>query len=221
MTCQLRGLGSLVHLAEKPTDCGEEAMSQMLAQHRGQGGIVGQMAETMGRQTERSLQVRGDGSFSNVATPAVKLAEVRSARCFQTSGYKVGDRGLHSVTEEPAPDATISLPRWLAHSDRVARRVGESDPAGRDGALLDYLKVRKSHGEVIHRFFGSPGLTVARARYETPAHQTAIAVLRERLTDPGFGSGLSPLERAEIDLLAADPLEFVSCRARREQAARL
>jgi hypothetical protein len=62
---------------------------------------------------------------------------------------------------------------------------------------------------------------VARARYETPAHQIAITILRERLTDPGFGSGLSPLERAEIDLLAADPLEFVSCGARRQRDARL
>jgi Zn-dependent protease with chaperone function len=221
LSCQLRGLGSLVQLAAKPTDCGEEAMIQILTSHRGQGGTVGQITETTARPTERGVQGRGDGTFSNVGTPAVKLAEVRTARCFQTSGYKVGDRGLYSVTEQPAPEATISLPRWLAHSDNVARRVSESDPAGRDGALLDYFKTRKSHGEVIHRFFGSPGLTVARARYETAGHQIAITVLRERLTDPGFGSGLSPLERAEIDLLAADPLEFLSCRARREQAARL
>ncbi|HYY85000.1 MAG TPA: M48 family metalloprotease, partial [Beijerinckiaceae bacterium] len=193
LSCQLRGLGSLVQLAAKPTDCGEEAMIQILTSHRGQGGTVGQITEPTARQTERGLQARGDGTFSNVATPAVKLAEVRTARCFQTSGYKVGDRGLHSVTEEPAPDATISLPRWLAHSDNVARRVSESERAGRDGALLDYFKTRKSHGEVIHRFFGDPGLAVARARYETAAHQLAITILRERLTDPAFGSGLSPL----------------------------
>jgi hypothetical protein len=123
------------------------------------------------------------------------------------------------VTEQPATNATISLPRWLAHGDNVARRVGEADATQRDGALLDYLKVRKSHGEVIHRFFGSPGLKAARADYETPAHQTAVTILRQRLTDPQFGSGLSPLERAEIDLLAADPLDFLSCTARRERAA--
>jgi hypothetical protein len=142
---------------------------------------------------------------------------VRSARCFQTKGYKVGDRGLHSVTDQPTPDASISLPRWLAHSDAVARRVADAGLALRDAALFDYFKTRKSHGEVIHRFYGSPGLTMARTHYDTPAHQAAVTFLRERLTDPGFGSGLSPLERAELELLAADPLEFVSCTARRGQ----
>ena len=72
-------------------------------------------------------------------------------------------------------------------------------------------------GEVIHRFFGDPGLQVAAARYAGPEHQTAIALLRERLTDPGFASALSPLERAELELLAATPLDFVSCVARRAQ----
>ena len=38
------------------------------------------------------------------------------------------------------------------------------------------------------------------------------------LTDPGFASGLSPLERAEMELLAAAPLDFVSCTARRGQS---
>jgi Zn-dependent protease with chaperone function len=220
MRCQLRGLGSLVDLAEKPTDCGEDMMSQ-IAHHRGKAGALADMGETTAYRAEQGQQKRGDGSFGNVATPTVKLAEMRSARCFQTSGYKVGDRGLHSVTEQPAKDATISLARWLAHGDRMARRVGESDPAGRDGALFDYVRTRKSHGEVIHRFFGSPGLTVARAHYEAPMHANAIAILRDRLTDPGFGPSLKPLERAEVELLAADPLDFVSCTARRERAAQL
>ena len=70
-------------------------------------------------------------------------------------------------------------------------------------------------GEVIHRFFGDPGLQVAAARYASPEHQTAIALLRERLTDPGFASALSPLERAELELLAAAPQDFISCTARR------
>ena len=42
-------------------------------------------------------------------------------------------------------------------------------------------------------------------------------LLRERLADPGFASALSPLERAELELLAAAPLDFVSCTARRAQ----
>jgi hypothetical protein len=58
-------------------------------------------------------------------------------------------------------------------------------------------------------------LQVAAARYAGPEHETAVALLRERLTVPGFAPALSPLERAEIELLAAAPLDFVSCVARR------
>ena len=54
-------------------------------------------------------------------------------------------------------------------------------------------------------------------RYGYYAHQTAVAMLRQRLTDPGFASALSPLERAELDVLAAAPQDFVSCTARRAQ----
>ena len=72
-------------------------------------------------------------------------------------------------------------------------------------------------GLVIHRFFGDPGLKEAAVRYGYDAHQTAIAMLRQRLTDPGFASALSPLERAELELLAAAPLDFISCTARRAQ----
>ena len=72
-------------------------------------------------------------------------------------------------------------------------------------------------GFVIHRFFGDPGLREAAVRYGYYEHHTAIAMLRQRLTDPGFASALSPLERAELQLLAAAPLDFISCTARRAQ----
>jgi len=73
-------------------------------------------------------------------------------------------------------------------------------------------------GEVIHRFFGDPGMKIAFAQYAGPEHEAAIALLRERLTDPGFAPALSPLARAEIELLAAAPLDFVSCVARQAQS---
>jgi hypothetical protein len=94
----------------------------------------------------------------------------RARAAFRQKATRSVIAGSTPVTEQPTPDATISLPRWLAHSDAVARRVVDAGPALRDAALLDYLKTRKSHGEVIHRFFGVPGLTVARTHYDTPAH---------------------------------------------------
>jgi hypothetical protein len=121
------------------------------------------------------------------------------------------------VTEQPRQGETISLPRYLGWGDDAARRVGEASSAGRDTALLDYFKSRKAMGQVIHRFFGDPGMQVAVARYAGPEHETAIALLRQRISDPGFASALGPVERAELELLAATPLDFVSCVARRAQ----
>jgi hypothetical protein len=121
------------------------------------------------------------------------------------------------VTEQPKQGDTISLPRYLGYSDAAARSVTEASPAERDARLLDYFKVRKTMGLVIHRFFGDPGLQEASVRYGYYVHHTAIARLRQRLTVPGFASALSPLERAELELLAAAPLDFVSCTARRAQ----
>jgi hypothetical protein len=60
-------------------------------------------------------------------------------------------------------------------------------------------------------------MQIAFARYAGPDHATAIALLRERIADPGFASALGPVERAELDLLAAAPLDFVSCVARQAQ----
>jgi hypothetical protein len=93
----------------------------------------------------------------------------------------------------------------------------EASAAERDTALLDYFTARKTMSWVIHRFFGDPGLAVAATRYAGPDHQAVIALLRQRLTDPGFATALSPLKRAEIEVLAAAPLDFVTCIARRAQ----
>jgi Zn-dependent protease with chaperone function len=212
--CLRQGIARAIGQAAKPVDCSD--LYKMLAAHSGDDGLVGKVAKSMTEAPE-GMYVVSPGSFTNVAPPMVRLAEVRAGRCFYTDSYSVGDRGLHSVTEQPREGDTISLPRYLAWGDDAARGVGEASSTGRDAALIDYFKSRKMLGEVIHRFFGDPGLQVAAARYVAPEHQTAIAVLRAGLTDPGFASALSPLERAELELLAASPLDFVSCIARRAQ----
>jgi len=212
--CLVQGLGWWIGLATHPQGC---EPNEMLAAHRGKDNIFGKVADALPEvgQNSSGLNIRPDGTFSNVARPDVQLAEVQRARCFQTDRYSVGDRGLHSVTEQPRGD--ISLPRYLALSDAAARSVTEATPVERDARLLDYFKSRKTLGWVIHRFFGDPGLREAAERYGYYVHHTAIAMLRQRLTVPGFASALSPLERAELELLAAAPLDFISCTARRAQ----
>jgi hypothetical protein len=188
----------------------------MLAAHSGDDGLIGRIAKSMTEAPE-GMYVVSPGTFTNVAPPLVRLTEVRRGRCFYTDNYSVGDRGLYAVTHQPRSRDDISLPGYLAHSDAAARSVAEASPAERDPRLLDYFKVRKTMGAVIHRFFGDPGLQAAAARYAGPEHETAIALLRQRLTDPDFASALGPIERAELELLAAAPLDFVSCVARRAQ----
>jgi hypothetical protein len=221
MRCQTQGIGWTIGLAAKPTGCDLTSTNEMLAAHRGKDNIFGKLAESMPEvgQNSSGITTRPDGTFSNKPSPDVQLAEVQRARCFQTDRpYAVGDRGLHAVRERPKERGdSISLPRYLAATDDAARRVTEASAAERDTALLDYFTARKTMSWVIHRFFGDPGLEVAATRYAGPDHEAAIALLRQRLTDPGFAAALSPLKRAEIEVLAAAPLDFVTCTARRAQ----
>jgi Zn-dependent protease with chaperone function len=212
--CLREGIAGQIGQSAKPIDC--SGLFKMLEAHSGDDGVIGQIARSMTEPPE-GMYVVSPGTFTNVAPPMVQLAEIQRGRCFRTDGYSVGDRGLHAVTEQSREGDTISLPRYLDLADAAARRVGEASSAERDTALLDYFKSRKAMGQVIHRFFGDPGLQVAAARFAAPEHQTAISLLRERLTVPGFASSLSPLEWAELDLLAATPLDFVSCVARQAQ----
>ncbi|MGY8661182.1 M48 family metalloprotease [Bradyrhizobium sp. UFLA05-109] len=218
--CQRQGIGGALFGSAPPSGCDQEPIEDMLAARSHEAGIFGALMKKLrpdipfGPQ-ESGVKRRPNGTFSNVATADEQIAEVRRGRCFQTDRYAVGDRGLHYVTEVPKAGETISLPRYLDVSATAARLASEAGPAGRDAMLLQYFKTRKSLGEVIHRFFGEPGLMVATTAYANSDHQAAIAVLRQRLADPGFGSALTPLERAEIELLASDPLDFVSCTARR------
>jgi len=215
--CQRQGIAWLSGLAEKPTACGD--MDKLLAGHPDKDALIGNLKEPMGQQTN-GLYAWPDGTFRSAAPPMVQLVEVRQQRCFQTDDYAVGDRGLHAVTEQPGEGEAVSLPRYLALDDAAARRVAGAGSFELDNALVAYFRSRKTFGEVIHRFFGDPGLKVAAARYAGPEHQTAITRLRGRLAISGiaaFASALSPLERAELELLAAAPLDFVSCTARREQ----
>src|SRR3984893_3844828 len=134
--CLRQGLGWYFGLAAKPTGCSE---AEMLAAHRGEGGLFGKLAESTAQQT-KGMYAWPDGSFRNDAPPIIQLAEIREARCFQTESYSVGDRGMHSVTEQPKQGDTISLPRYLGYSDAAARSVTEASPAERDARLLDYSK---------------------------------------------------------------------------------
>jgi Zn-dependent protease with chaperone function len=216
MRCQLQGFGWLAGLAEKPTGCSDVRMNELAAGLRTEGGLVGMMAESMAGQTSGTDE-RSDGTFSNVPPVHVQIAQTRDQRCYQTDGYGVGDRGLRSVTKKPREHDNINLPRWLAHADDVASRAISANAGERDAALLGYFETRKTLGQSIHRFFGEPGLQVAAVRFDQPVHSNAVAAIRDRLRNPAFASRVSQLERAELELLAGSPQDFITCKARRDR----
>ena len=124
----------MIGVGAKP-DCSD--FYKMLEAHSGDDGLVGKVARSMTEAPE-GMYVVSPGTFTNVKPPAVRLAEIRAGRCFDVESYSVGDRGLHSVTEQPRDD--ISLPRYLGYSDAAARSVTEAaTPADRDLRLVDYL----------------------------------------------------------------------------------
>lgn len=221
MRCQLQGVGRLAGLGGAPAGCDEASIDKMLSAHRGESNILGIMAAGPARTRETGGPAsQWNGTFGNVPAPAAQLAEVQRGGCFQTERYSVGDRGLHTVTEVARDANSISLPRYLALNATAARLVSEAPPAARDEAIVKYFRSRKTLGAVIHRFYGDPGLAVATEAYASPDHQAAIAVLRERVAASDFAPTLTPLERAEIEILARTPLNFISCTARRGRAGK-
>ena len=190
--CQMQGLGSVVGLAAKPTGCSE--MDKMLAAHRGEDGLIGKLAESMAEQTKGMYDVARRDLQKRCAAgrPACRGP---GARCFQTE--LLGGRPRSARGDRAAGSDEISLPRYLAYGDAAARRVAEASSAERDSRSSRLFQSPQDDRQVIHRFFGDPGLQVAAARNAGPEHQTAIALLREQLTVPGFASALNAMERAD------------------------
>ena len=51
--------------------------------------------------------------------------------------------------------------------------------------------------------------------YTMPAHAAIVATIKESLADPAFSASLTPLERADYDLLTSKPDQFITCVARK------
>jgi Zn-dependent protease with chaperone function len=77
--CLWQGLGSVIGLAGKPTDCD---LDKRFAAYRDNDGVIGAIADTMANQT-KGVYAWPDGSFRNAAPPMIQLAEIREARCYR------------------------------------------------------------------------------------------------------------------------------------------
>ena len=162
--------------------------------------------------------VDGAGDRQKTAEQAQTLG------CFTTEPYEVGDRGLHQVDEpDPVGADGVSLKRYLGFARSSTAQVLDKASVGRSlaergVAVKEYFEMRKSMLQVIHRFYGEPGLALANAAYTGPDHQIALDVLSERMQDPAFMQLFSKAEQAELELLTGSPESFVPCVAKQKHS---
>lgn len=186
-----------------------------------------QTRRTMAEWDTRYAGVIAAGQRARTEIDRLAALTPSQARCFQTDIYSVGDRGLHAlrspqpervesyVTGKQPGSSDIVIERYLAARIMSIRAIEVRDPAGRDQARLDYVRTRKILMEVVHRFFGEPGLDLMQRSYDSPDDRAILAALRAG-REAGTLS-FAPTEdrlRGEVDFLVASPDEFIPCVAR-------
>src|SRR4051812_9172584 len=180
----------------------------------------------MNKALERSSPAREAGVKLRKEVERLSALHPLDARCFSTKYYGVGDRRLHPVH---APDPSlveaythgdvrgspeITLERYLGLRQRAARAAADARGAELDGALLEYARSRKVLLEVVHRFYGEPGLGLVQAAYDTPQDRAVLATLADRLRDAAQPLAADARALAEMQLLVSEPTAFVPCVAR-------
>ena len=82
----------------------------------------------------------------------------------------------------------IVLEQYLAWKERSVRDVPAEEGAELDAKLLAYVKTRKVVIEILHRFFGKPGLSLIQETYDSLDDRAVLESLRRRLTRAPRGS---------------------------------
>jgi Zn-dependent protease with chaperone function len=217
--CSVAVLGSRFAGMAMPESCKGSAMEDFAAEQGKMGGPAGALLTTMAEPAKGMYRLPG-GGFSNVPPPAVEADEVRANKCYRTKGYRPGDRGLRSVDAKPDAGGSFNIKGWLARAETLAASALTADlPQARDDLLRSYVTTRRTITEAIHHFFGEPGLDFALASFASQAQISAVSLLAERLRDPDFAGGLTPVQRAEMSLLTSEPASFLPCVARRIREA--
>jgi Zn-dependent protease with chaperone function len=173
-----------------------------------------------------AAEVRALGAAIRAETKRLSALDPREARCFATASYWVGDRGLRRLKtpdpklveayarREARESSGIVLEQYLAWKERSVRDVPAEEGAELDAKLLAYVKTRKVVIEILHRFFGKPGLSLIQETYDSLDDRAVLESLRRRLDEGAPGLVADKRVAAEIALLASAPESFIPCLAR-------
>ena len=196
-----------------PVNC-EVETGRQLAEYQGKKSFIGQAIAMMATPGKGTYALPG-GGFTTVMPDSLKLEMARKNVCFNSARYSVGDRGLHRIDEpDRGHNSDISITRYMGFIARSVSNVEAVGPQHRDTMLKSYVGTRKAMIEVTHRFYGEPGLDMAMSAYSAREHTAIVETIRERLSDPDFTAKMTPLERADYELLTSQPDQFITCVAR-------
>jgi hypothetical protein len=173
-----------------------------------------------------AADVRALRAAIRAETKRLSALDPREARCFATDPYWVGDRGLHRLKmpdpklveayarREARETSGIVLEQYLGWKEQSIRDVARAGSAELDAKLLAYVKTRKIVLEILHRFFGNPGLRLIQEAYDGPEDRAVLDTLRRRLNDRAPALVADGRIAAEIALLVSAPEGFIPCLAR-------
>jgi hypothetical protein len=99
------------------------------------------------------------------------------------------------------------------------RAAAQAPEAELDAALLEYISTRKVLLEVVHRFFGEPGLRLLQDAYDSPDDRALLATLTTRLRASAQPLSADARILADAQLLTSDPSAFIPCVARARTTA--
>jgi hypothetical protein len=106
------------------------------------------------------------------------------------------------------------LEQYLGWKQQSVGDVFLADGAQLDAKLLQYVKTRKIVLEILHRFFGNPGLRLAQETYDSSEDGAVLASLRRRLEAGAPALVSNKRLAAETELLVSSPVSSVPCLAR-------
>jgi Zn-dependent protease with chaperone function len=192
--CSIQGLGVIVDPRNvkklKESDCGTPS--------------DGQVAD----QARAGLWHTGGGTFSNVAPDAAKIDYVKANRCL-IENFREMQSTVYPVDQEVHRE--YSMAKYISTVERVRAEAASASAEDLDNRLISYVTTRDLISGATWNMFGDAGYQMAQQAFSAPAHDALLAQIGVRMSDPTFVAKLKPVQRAEFEVVTANPDDFVIC----------